>query len=201
MNPTKGPPRAAAHLPATSSGSVPAVTRAARLAGRWRRATAGGVWAAVHGRHGFRAEALLLHHHRCRHHVAVPVPSSAPPIPLALHLLHTRRPTEPRKKMSEALLSPKEMTDLTLGLPLPSARSPRNPRGGDNAIRFRSGRGLSDPAREAGDLSFKSKLSGKSYSQGCLLPCYSNYGAQRQPTCPAIGKMLRHHSQCYLQTI
>ena len=51
------------------------------------------------------------------------------------------------------------------GLPLPAARSPRSPCSGDNVTRFRSGRGLSDPTREAGDSSFKSKLREKLLSR------------------------------------
>lgn len=133
MSQTPSPSRAPSHLPATSSGSVPAVTRAARVAGRRGSATARGIWAAVGGRRGFRAEAFLLHlHHHCRrHHVLITVPPPAPPLPLALYLLHAEIRAERRKRESVALLSLKEMTGLTPGLPLPGARSPRNPRGGE----------------------------------------------------------------------
>lgn len=89
-----------------SSGSGPAVTGAAWLAG-WRgRATAGAVRAAVSRGRGLRAEALLLDHHRRRgHHVLVPVPSPASPLPLALHLLHADTAAEQGKNTAVALLS------------------------------------------------------------------------------------------------
>lgn len=50
-------------------------------------------------RSGLRAEALLLHHHRRRrrHYVLVPVLSPAPPLSLALHVLHAETAEERRK--------------------------------------------------------------------------------------------------------
>lgn len=101
VSPAHGPSRAASHLPAPSLGSAPAGARRGQAA-------PGGVRPALQRRRGFRAEALLLHHHcgrRCRRQVPVPVPSPTPPFPppLAFDLLHA---AIPRSRAETDPLSP-----------------------------------------------------------------------------------------------